>query len=882
MKVIRKGNDINILWEIFGEIDGVKSPYDLTGKDLSLYLGSKYGRKEVTDFSTEENMVIWSFRGKDQKNLGVYSLILVVNEGEEFMHTIDECDAFEIVSHTCIAEQECKENLRISTQFNIGAITPDTSLDPDSLNVVTNAAICEALEAFRNEVNTQLAQFEEATGADLSAYKAEVNAAFADYKVEVNGTLFAAVEELRGFETRIQADLDAFIAEVNATLASANAEAEAFRAAIEQSYTQFTTSIEQSFAEFKNTINSELASEFGAQNTRISEAINQQNATIASEVQKQNAAIESKTAQQNATISSAIEQQNTTIATEFEKQNARIADKVSSDGKYPKLTAGFANNLVGRGEAVDATIGFRASGGMSIEDGAARVKELHGNSVVWNQTYRPTQRPAKNGVRTTINGNEITLQGTTEAVGDGPMLNFTEFSSIPIGHKCAVLSSIPLKNGDYLIDTYNVSSTIDLTKVIFEKKADFIIVQIKLTNVGVSYDGVKGKIAVIDLTQMFGAGNEPTTLEEFYARIPQNVDLYAYNEGEIVSTDADGIKSVGFNAWDEEWERGSYDLNTGQPSDYANNFRNKNSIKALASTNYYIKTPYGVFVCCYDSEGNYLGYRNISAGGGAFTTYANTAFINFTCGASGANYNGDICINLAHTGYRNGEYQPYMQFIRDIDSRIKEAFPNGLRSAGNAHDVVYNKNGKGYIEKRIGVVDMGSLEWYKQATDDGQKYTFYAVLNEQNVAFQDNSAYATLRCPRYTADSWVAAYYAQKEGIISNSNNLIRVVDATYTDAASFKASLQGVPLFYAFAEPIITEYDEPFNLDYEVWDFGTEQMIASKPSAPIKAKIAYGFNAVDMVRTAQIEIAELKTQIAQMQTMMASLAAQPAMIDYF
>ena len=816
MKVIRKGNDINILWEIFGEIDGVKSPYDLTGKDLSLYLGSKYGRKEVTDFSTEENMVIWSFRGKDQKNLGVYSLILVVNEGEEFMHTIDECDAFEIVSHTCIAEQECKENLRISTQFNIGAITPDTSLDPDSLNVVTNAAICEALEAFRNEVNTQLAQFEEATGADLSAYKAEVNAAFADYKVEVNGTLFAAVEELRGFETRIQADLDAFIAEVNATLASANAEAEAFRAAIEQSYTQFTTSIEQSFAEFKNTINSELASEFGAQNTRISEAINQQNATIASEVQKQNAAIESKTAQQNATISSAIEQQNTTIATEFEKQNARIADKVSSDGKYPKLTAGFANNLVGRGEAVDATIGFRASGGMSIEDGAARVKELHGNSVVWNQTYRPTQRPAKNGVRTTINGNEITLQGTTEAVGDGPMLNFTEFSSIPIGHKCAVLSSIPLKNGDYLIDTYNVSSTIDLTKVIFEKKADFIIVQIKLTNVGVSYDGVKGKIAVIDLTQMFGAGNEPTTLEEFYARIPQNVDLYAYNEGEIVSTDADGIKSVGFNAWDEEWEQGYYDTGrigtTLQPVAATNRFRSKNPIKVLPNTQYCLMTDmdYMVIIFC-DNDGIVL--TEIAYGNGAtFTTPTNCGYLHFFqyVQVANASYTGKICINLSHTGYRNGEYQPYMQFIRDIDTRIREAFPNGLRSAGNAHDKVYNKNGKGYIEKRI-----------------------------EARAYQQG-------------------------------------------DATSATMITDGNTTFYELAEPIITEYDEPFNLDYEVWDFGTEQMLSSRPSAPIKAKIAYGFNAVDMVRTAQIEIAELKTQIAQMQTMMASLAAQPAMIDYF
>ena len=856
MKVIRKGNDINILWEIFGEIDGVKSPYDLTGKDLSLYLENKYGRKEVTDFSTEENMVIWSFRGKDQKNLGVYSLILVVNEGEEFMHTIDECDAFEIVSHTCIAEQECKENLRISTQFNIGAITPDTSLNPDSLNVVTNAAICEALEVFRNEVNTQLAQFEDVTGADLSAYKAEINAAFADYKAEVNGTLSASVEELRSFETRIQADFDIFKTEISATLASADAEAEAFRAAMEQSYTQFTTSIQQSFAEFKNTINSELASEFGAQNTRISEAINQQNATIASEVQKQNAAIESKTAQQNATISSAIEQQNTTIATEFEKQNARIADKVSSDGKYPELTAGFANNLVGRGEAVDATIGFRASGGMSIEDGAARVKELHGNSVVWNQLFVESVNP----IVATIQPNSA----YTTKFGVNYIAN----------HKYILMKSTSFDDSVYLQSDSieGVARLIGATNAMIGTAKNSFNSRAYIRNNLSFAISIDCKIALVDLTQMFGAGNEPTSVEEFYARIPQNVDLYAYNEGEIVSTDADGIKSVGFNAWDEKWEQGMYDSANGNKIPNDSTIRNKNKIKVIEGQQYYFKSGW-CQVFFYDMNNSFIGSTETGENGGLVSIPQNARYMAFRTSTNyGMAYKNDICINLSHTGYRNGEYQPYMEFIRDIDSRIREAFPNGMRSAGNASDKVYNKNGKGYIEKRIGVVDMGTLSYIYQKPIEGSVPHGYFRATVSDKA----KGNANMLCGKYlTKADWTSIGVRGDE-----SSYDVYFKDSAYTDAATFKAAMSGVMLYYELAEPEILEFDEPFNLDYEVWDFGTEQMIASKPSAPIKAKIAYGFNAVDMVRTAQIEIAELKTQIAQMQTMMASMAAQPAMID--
>ena len=405
-------------------------------------------------------------------------------------------------------------------------------------------------------------------------------------------------------------------------------------------------------------------------------------------------------------------------------------NKAEPDGNYPQMTVGFAGNLVGRGEAVDATISFRASGGMSIEDGAARVKELLGNTIV--------------------------------------------------------------------VDS------------------------------------------------------------------------------KLVSTNADGIKSVGFNAWDEEWEQG-YINTDGQNAASGSEIRSKNYIRVLPNTAYYfpyyLASKYGasgslyMVVYFYDSTKELISsstaYLNWGEASWIMTTPSNCHYMRFFTPIGNGKYNGDICINLSHSGYRNGEYQPYIQFVRNIDPRIREAFPNGLRSAGNARDKVYNKNGKGYIEKRIVAVDISQYNWsygeYLGAT------FFYAA---------DSNVSAEALCGKYNHDKVHSNVVDMDDKSFIVASNQLYIKDSDHTSEWSFVDANKGVMLYYELAEPVIIEYAEPFNLDYEVWDFGTEEMIATSPSAPIKAKIAYGFNAVDSVRNAQLEIAELKSQIATMQAMMASLAA--------
>ena len=98
MKDIRQGNDIRISWSIFKKGGQI---FSLEGKNISLYLKSVFGRKELNDFVVTGNIIQWTFYGKDQKSTGKYSLELVVNEGEKGMITTDKCDFVNLVSCSC-------------------------------------------------------------------------------------------------------------------------------------------------------------------------------------------------------------------------------------------------------------------------------------------------------------------------------------------------------------------------------------------------------------------------------------------------------------------------------------------------------------------------------------------------------------------------------------------------------------------------------------------------------------------------------------------------------------------------------------------------------------------------------------------------------------
>lgn len=169
MEKIRKGNDIEVQWAIYAGYGINEAPYDLTGRNLTLYMKNQFGRSEVYDFTTEKHIITFMFWGKDQQHTGVYSIELVENEGREGMHTVDECDAFQIVSHSCETGGDSEgrvECIHLQFRANMGVSVPvigaglevDSQLSLESENPVQNKVITSEI----NRINSKVQSLEEA------------------------------------------------------------------------------------------------------------------------------------------------------------------------------------------------------------------------------------------------------------------------------------------------------------------------------------------------------------------------------------------------------------------------------------------------------------------------------------------------------------------------------------------------------------------------------------------------------------------------------------------------------------------------------------------------------------------------------------------------
>lgn len=538
-------------------------------------------------------------------------------------------------------------------------------------------------------------------------------------------------------------------------------------------------------------------------------------------------------------------------------------------GTYPDLTAG---DLAGRGESVPASFGFRASGGKSIKDGRAYIKRIKGNSVVWN--------------------NMVDTRGYEAG------FIIREGIKIQQGHKY-LLQRSAANNGLYLIPVVGGSENYEMSlrdgeyaKICTSQYTDLIEAR-------VYSESYCGACVISDLTKMFQAGNEPTTIEDFYARVATlGIDMYAYNEGEVIHCNTESIKSVGDNAWDEQWENGTINVNTGDNIDaeYAQQqIRSKNLIRVLPNEDYYIALPQylgsdGMWVFFYDEQGRIIEGHNGGSGevvGNASLIRANDGFMHTASNASyikfymvsgyGSTYNHDILISLYHSGWKaemDDQYRPYWQDTLPLPI-IRKYFPDGMKKAGTAHDEIRFNKASGKWEKvvRIGSVDLGSLEW---AT--GNDSIFIAVLNDMNPALNTITGIMAKYSPCTSANGFSMISgddktYITNGGAVGGAGRFT-IKDTSYTDAASFKAAMQGVMFYYELAEPIVTEITEDFRDYYNVADFGTEQSQSNVPSAAFSADIIYQFNAVDMIREHETEINELQKVIATMQAQLTSLTS--------
>lgn len=526
----------------------------------------------------------------------------------------------------------------------------------------------------------------------------------------------------------------------------------------------------------------------------------------------------------------------------------------------------FATDLTGVPEATHEEFTYRPSAGRkSIRDKSAVIRRIKGNSLVWNQLATFKDSWTGNGLTCVKEGNTIHLYGTVTKAFTYDICQLTTYLSQGLkrdGRKYLISLNAP-DGVAYGINGYPIEKT---KPHFWSAEADsvwFGYISIKIP-VGTTVDYVFSNPQIIDLTLMFGAGNEPSTIEEFYARIPKGIDANASNNGELISMNANAIETNGFNQWDEEWEVGEINENTGENADVTYRIRSKNFIPIIGGETYNFhcasngKTLY-FSVVCYDENKKFIGavkngiYPSTSATSANYnnpwTFEKDVAYIRFaTAPLYGTTYKNDICINLSHSGVRNGEYEPYEKNILLLPE-IAKYFSDGMHGIGDVCDEIID----GLAIQRIGEVDLGNSD----IKYDSVRSAFYLRLYNSKTLGKGI-------CPKFTLNNLSAVNLSDGEMSFHNTYYEHGVIfkATSYTDVTSFKSAMAGVKLYYELVEPIYTPIDEPLQLAYEVNDFGTEKMLSDAPSSPFKADIVYQFNAEGRIRDNSRNIESLEKQI--------------------
>lgn len=166
----------------------------------------------------------------------------------------------------------------------------------------------------------------------------------------------------------------------------------------------------------------------------------------------------------------------------------------------------------------------------------------------------------------------------------------------------------------------------------------------------------------------------------------------------------------GANVWDEDWEVGTYNTNTGAKSSSTTRIRSKNLIP-IAPNSTLRFTPigsagYGLSFLFYDKNGTFKNgyYRGSTAGGFSYATQADWYFVAISPGdAYGTTYNNDIAVRFDNS-FDYVAYNPNSNeyVIADLGNIATfEGINNIFADDGNVLECKFKDTIQHYIDKLV-------------------------------------------------------------------------------------------------------------------------------------------------------------------------------------
>lgn len=498
------------------------------------------------------------------------------------------------------------------------------------------------------------------------------------------------------------------------------------------------------------------------------------------------------------------------------------------DGAYEEMLVGAAMDLQGEQVITDDAM-YQPTGGHNkdVGSGEAEIVNIKGKTVKWNQIV-PEGLYAAGEMFGSMTRSGSTYTCVSKATEQYENRRFTNIA--PVLEHTYLISIDVLKNEftSSLRISPNPSATNTMLQIPSGQTGRFQLIGKKVESAGenawsmmifnqqaAGFELVFGNFCVIDLTLIYGAGNEPSSAAQFeqdyFNWFGKPLTYEPYDEGSLRSSKMSAFKSVGFNQY------------------------NNGSAKVIGGLQYQI-------------TGTYTG---ITLNGETITPDSNGLFTPSTTGTltiAGGDAS-TTCVHLVHSGERNGEYEAYWDETKSIPTTTLKGklngegesvtiFPDGMRSAGNVSDELYVSNGKTYAVKRIDSVDLGSLTWSKSGN-----FAYSQSLQGNNFSQSIVSKYDIY----HVADGQLperSDIYFQATG------NVFRIWNVENATAADIESSMNGVMLNYELAEPLVYEVEDfELPINYKVDDYGTEEVIGAENSVAPVISAKYSINAPDTIK---------------------------------
>ena len=509
---------------------------------------------------------------------------------------------------------------------------------------------------------------------------------------------------------------------------------------------------------------------------------------------------------------------------------------------------------------------------VSTSDGPTTAKGIHGRTLRWNQladngnfangsyhwAARESTLTVADGVATVTPNSDGTARGLQASPSMGTAV---------IGHKYLISTEFNTNEATNLQFSFSGASPVTVVvpstgawhkcRAIWTNGNETRVLPyiLAVASVTTSAQLKYRNVQIFDLTAMFGAGSEPSTIEEFTALYP--LPYYEYDAGSLLPVRMLGIETVGFNQWDEVWTNGYYAA-SGTLVPNPNGIASSHKVPCMPSTTYYLNSPSDTTIsrmCFYDASGTHIDADISVQAAHTFTTPTGAYFYAFSVGVNyGTTYNHDICINLSDPT-RNGTYEPYWSQTRSID--VASFFPDGMRGVGDNCDELTETA----AITRVGeaVIDGNTAIWV--SSSDGA-YMRFATSSIPNAGGEVKADRATCTPTLETLD-------AIPNGISSGgaSNRIYFTLTASETTAELARQYLAAHPITinYPLDTPTTTPIDPPLNMTYRTEQGGTERVMVptGELSAPPTIVTAQGYTAESLRDAALSTIAPVENGLA-------------------